>query len=234
MSVPALSIAFFDPEHGLYGNARAGATMLFEGSRANVVQDGPQITASGGGWRAELDGAFALEFQPVADGARLDGLVAHVCNVKGDVGGQRVKCMGTVVETHAPPRWEELDALRTISAVFDSGHAFLAMAQRPRGAPGHGGEDVTGWLLQDGSALPVGDTRISTVYDGAGRQRSAGLELWLDDEEFPRRGSGTVVAGSSLQLEGLEVHAAVFRWRMEDREGTGIYEVWVRDEQEAA
>jgi hypothetical protein len=234
VSAPALSVAFFDPEHGLYGNARAGATMLFEGSGANVVQDGPEIQASGGGWRAELDGAFSLRFEPVTEGARLGGLVAYVCKVKGEVGGQRVRCMGTVVETHAPPHWDDLDALRTISAVFDSGHAFLALGQRPRGAPGHGSEQVTGWLLHEGEALPVADTRISTVYDGAGRQRSAGLELWLADEEFPRRGSGTVVAGSSLKLAGLEVHAAVFRWRMEDREGIGVYEVWVRDEPAAA
>ena len=42
------------------------------------------------------------------------------------------------------------------------------------------------------------------------------------------------MAGSSLQLEGIEVHAAVFRWRMDDREGAGSYQLWVRDEPAAA
>ena len=78
--------------------------------------------------------------------------------------------------------------------------------------------------------LGVEDARISTVYDAEGRQRSAGLELWLPGEEFPRRASGTVVAGSSLELEGLNVHAAVFRWRMEEREGLGAYELMMRDQ----
>jgi len=82
--------------------------------------------------------------------------------------------------------------------------------------------------------LTTEDARISTVYDGEGRQRSAGLELWIANEDFPRRLSGTVLAGSSLQLERVDVHAAIFRWRMEDREGAGAYELWVRRDQEAA
>jgi len=177
---------------------------------------------------------FVLEFQPIVGGAALDGVTAHLCNVTGTVGATDVRCLGTVGETQTAPAWDELDALRSVSAVFDEGHAFLAMAQRPRGAPGHGQEEVSTWLLHEGTPLTVEDARISTVYDGEGRQRSAGLELWIIGEDFPRRLSGTVVAGSSLQLERVDVHAAIFRWRMEDREGAGAYELWVRREQEAA
>ena len=83
-------------------------------------------------------------------------------------------------------------------------------------------------LLEEGRFLEVEDARISTVYDGDGRQRSAGLELWLPGEEYPRRGSGLVVAGSSLQLEEIEVHAAIFRWRLDGREGIGAYELMAR------
>ena len=170
----------------------------------------------------------------MANAARLGGLTAHLCEVSGEVGGRRVSCLGTVGETRSAPAWEDLDVLRSISAVFDREHAFLALARRGRGAPGHGEEHVVGWLLQGGEPFAVEDTRLSTVYDGEGRQRSAGLELWLPGEEFPRRGAGTVVAGSSLQLEGIDVHAAIFRWRMEDREGMGAYELWVRSEPQAA
>lgn len=234
MSTPALSIAFFDPEHGLHGNARTGTTLLFEGSASNVLPEGPAIEREGGGWRAELEGAFSLAFAPVAEGAPLGPVTAHVCEVSGTVGAQEVSCLGTLAETRTPPAWEHLDALRTISAVFDSDNAFLALARRPRGAPGHDEDQVIGWLLRGGEPLAVEDTRLSTVYDQAARQRSAGLELWMPGEEFPRRLAGTVVAGSSLALEGLEVHAAIFRWRMEDREGTGAYEVWARTEVQAA
>jgi hypothetical protein len=114
--------------------------------------------------------------------------------------------------------------------LFDEGHAFLALARRPRGALGHGDERTVAFLVEEGELLAVEDARISTVYDGDGRQRSASLELWLPGEEFPRRASGTVAAGTSLELEGLRVHAAVFRWRMEEREGLGAYELMVRDE----
>jgi len=234
VSEPALSIAFFDPEHGLHGSARSGTTLLFEGSSAKVLPDGPEILRDGNAWRAHLEGVFALTFEPVAPPASLGGVHAHVCAVTGDVGGRAVSCLGTVGETHAPPSWDELGVLRSVSAVFDREHAFLALARRPLGAAGHDVERITGWLLAGGEPLAVENTRLSTVYDGGGRQRSAGLELWLPGEDFPRRGSGTVVAGSSLQLDGLDVHAAIFRWRMDNREGTGAYELWVRSEPEAA
>ncbi|MEX2412358.1 MAG: hypothetical protein WD399_01735, partial [Thermoleophilaceae bacterium] len=128
----------------------------------------------------------------------------------------------------------ELDAVRAISALFDRDHAFVALSRRPRGAMGHDAERTVAWLLHDGEPLSIEDARISTVYDGEGRQRSASLELWIAGHDFPLRGSGTVVAGSSLALEGIDVHAAVFRWRMEDREGAGSYELMARSAAEAA
>jgi hypothetical protein len=93
---------------------------------------------------------------------------------------------------------------------------------------------VTARLLRDGRAAAVDEARISTVYDSGGRQRSAGLELWLPGEELPHRGSGMVIAGSSLDLEGLRVHTAVFRWRLDGRDGIGAYELMVRTEPPAA
>jgi len=234
VSEPAVSIAFFDPAHGLHGTARAGATVLFEGAGPRVLSEGPAVERRDGGWSAALDGAFALQLDPVAAPVELGDVTAHVCAVKGSVGQTTVACLGTVGETARPPAWAELDAVRSLSALFDRGHAFLALARRPRGAAGHGQEDVAAWLLRAGEPRVVEDARISTVYDGEARQRSAGLELWLPEEDLPHRLSGTAIAGSSLQLEAIDVHAAVFRWRMEEREGVGAYELAVRRGQEAA
>jgi hypothetical protein len=228
VSEPALSLHFFDPEHGLSASARSGATLLFEGSSSSVLPDGPSVTRDGRAWLAELDGAFELRFEPVADTAQLDEVSADFCAVSGLVGRQRVDCFGTVAETREAPSWDELDAVRSIAALFDRDNAFLAIGRRPRGATGHDQEHTAAWLLHEGKVLPVEDARISTVYDGEGRQRSAGLELWIPGEDHPLRGSGTVVGGSSLKLEGVDVHAAVFRWRMEDREGSGAYEMMAR------
>jgi hypothetical protein len=154
--------------------------------------------------------------------------------VRGEAAGRRVECLGTVTETDVPPRWEELDAVRAISALVDEHHAVLALARRPRGAVGHGEEKVTARLLEEEAMVEVETARISTVYDGNGRQRSAGLELWLPGEDFPRRASGLVTAGSSLDLDGLQVHTAVFRWRLDGREGIGAYELMLRLEPPAA
>ena len=234
MSGPAVSIAFFDPEHGLHGTARAGASVLFEGADSRLVAEGPRVEARKGGWRAELGDSFSLRLDPVAAAAPLGGVTVQVCEVSGTVGSAKVSCLGTVGETSTPPAWSELDAMRSLSALFDRKQAFVGLARRRRGAQGHGQEQVAAWLLQDGDLVEVEDARISTVYDGDGRQRSAGLELWLAEQEFPRRISGTVVAGSSLQLEHIDVHTAVFRWRMDDREGIGAYELAVRQEPLAA
>jgi hypothetical protein len=234
VSAAALALSFFDPAHEIHGTARSGATVLFEGRRPRAIAEGPSIEGSGGGWHAELDGELTLDAEPLSEPAELGGVSARLVRVRGEAGGRRVDCLGTLAETSAAPRWDELDALRTISALVDEHYALLAIARRPRGALGHGEESVTAMLLDGDRFLEVENARVSTVYDGEGRQRSAGLELWLPGEEYPRRGSGVVVAGSSLQLEGLEVHAAVFRWRIDGREGIGAYELMARREPPAA
>jgi len=235
VSGAALSLGLFDPEHGLNVSARAGATLLFEGGRTDIRDEGPEIEATRKGWDARLGSDFDVKLEPVAAGAALgDDVTVHVCSVSGRIGGQKARCLGTVAETHRPPAWDDLDALRSVAAVFDAENAFLALARRPHGALGHDAEEVSAWLLSEGDVVDLTEARLSTVYDGNGRQRSAGLELWVAEQDFPLRGSGTVVAGTSLALEGLDVHAAAFRWRMDDREGAGAYELWLRREPEPA
>jgi hypothetical protein len=233
-AAPAVSVAFFDAARQIYGQARAGTTLLFEGKKSVALSEGPSLEPHGEGLRAELAGRFALELEPLSPEATLGGVVARMCRVRGELGGAEIDCLGTVCETRVVPSWDELDALRTISVLIDDQHGVLALARRPRGALGHGQELTVAWLIDGGELLSVEEARISTVYDGEGRQRSAGLELWLPGEDFPRRASGTVVAGSSLELEGVVVHAAVFAWRVEEREGIGQYDVMVGAERPAA
>jgi hypothetical protein len=234
VSAPALALSFFDAAHDIHGTARSGVTVLFEGRKPSALPGGPQVEASGSGWHAELSDKLSLEFQPVSAAADLGGVRVHVARVRGQAAGRTVDGLGTVSETEVPPEWEELDALRSISALVDEQHALVALARRPRGAVGHGDEEVTARLVEDDAVLEVETARISTVYNGAGRQRSAGLELWLPGEDYPRRGSGLVIAGSSLDLDGLQVHVAIFRWRLDGREGIGAYELMVRLEPPAA
>jgi hypothetical protein len=230
---PATALAFFDPSTGLHGSVRSGLAILFAGG-GEVLGEPPRLTQDGEGWSVELPGRAQLAFEPISGEVVLAGARAQVCRARGQVDGRRVECLGTAIETSDPPAWAELDATRSLSALFDDDHAVLACARRPRGARGHGEEQVVGWLLDGGEPRSVEEIRLSTLYDGEARQRSAGLELWLAGEDFPRRVAGEAKAGVSLALEGLRVHAAVFAWRMEGREGLGAYELTVREEPDAA
>ena len=230
----AYALSFFDPDRELYGTVRSGATILFEHRKPAAHAEEALIDREGDGWRAELDGRLSLRVAPVSREIELDIVGASVCRVTGEVGGRAVNCLGTVTVTREPPRWDELDAVRSISALVDEDNAVFALALRPRGAAGHGEELVHAAMLKDGELMEIEEARLSTVYDGDGRQRSAGLELWPRGEEFSRRGSGQVIAGSSLELETVRVHAAVFRWRIEGRDGIGAYELMVRNEPPSA
>lgn len=230
----AHALSFFDPDHELYGTVRSGATILFEGRKPAAHTEEALIETDSDGWTVELDDRLSLRLTPLSPEVELGLVAATLCRVSGRVGTHDVNCLGSVAITRDPPRWEELDALRSISALVDERDAVFAFASRPRGAAGHGEERVHAAMLKDGELLAIDDARVSTVYDGDGRQRSAGLELWPDGEEFPRRGSGQAIAGSSLELEAVRVHAAVFRWRIEGREGIGAYELMVRNEPPAA
>jgi hypothetical protein len=234
VSGEAFALSFFDPDRELYGITRSGSTILFEGRKPAAHAAGPEVGTEGEAWRAQLPGTLSLLLEPMTPELELGGVTARVCRVSGDVGGRAVACLGTFSITRVTPRWDELDAIRSLSALVDDGNALLALARRPRGATGHGQELVRAGLFVDGQLHQVEEARISTVYDGDGRQRSAGLELWLPGEEFPRRGSGVAVAGSTLELDPVRVHAAVFRWRLDGRDGIGAYELMVRMEPPAA
>jgi hypothetical protein len=228
VSEPALSVAFFDPSRQVHGLARSGATLLFEGARSLVLDEPARLEPSGGGWEVGVGNRFDVRLEPASEPVELAGNRVRVCTVSGSVAGTPVEGLGTVSETLRAPAWDELEALRAISILAGPGHALLAVSRRPRGAPGHGEELTDAVLIADGEVNAVEEARISTVYDGEGRQRNAGLELWLPEEDFPRRASGSVTAGSSLELEGLDVHAAVFAWRLEGQEAVGQYELAVR------
>jgi hypothetical protein len=223
-----VALSFFDSAAGLHGTIRSGLTLLFEGREARAERGPAEIERVGDGWQARASGGVEVTLTPASDTADLGGIAVTVCSVEGRVGGKTISGLGTAAETRRPPEWQDLDLLRAISAVFEPGLAALAIARRPRAAEDHGSELVTAVLIEAGELRAPEDARISTVYDGGGRQYSSGLELWFPGEDYPRRLFGTVQAGTSLELEGLSVHAAAFTWRMEGHVGSGLYELTLR------
>ena len=88
--------------------------------------------------------------------------------------------------------------------------------------------------VEDDAVLEVESACISTSSTTAAGASAARPRAVGAREDHPRRGSGQVIAGSSLDLEGLSVHVAVFRWRLDGREGIGAYELMSRAEPPAA
>ena len=97
---------------------------------------------------------------------------------------------------------------------------------RPAGAENHAEEAIWGALLDAEGVVPLADPRVSTTYDADGHQRRAGLELWVGEEDnYPRRGAGQVLCGSSVALGQLRLDCAFFIWQVDGREGVGRYDL---------
>ena len=226
MTDTPFALTFVDHGADTAATAREGFSLVFRGGEAASSDEPVSVEPQGSGWHASLPGGLELDFEPVADRVELGGMRATFCRVGGG--------LGVISEIHDPPRWQELDATRWVTALFDSRNAVVAFARRPTGAGGHGDELVVAHLWSDGELKSVEDARLSTIYDGEGRPRQSSMELWLPGEDLARRAFGRVTAGASLALEGLDVHAALMTWQMERREGAGLYELTVREPAPAA
>jgi hypothetical protein len=188
-----------------------------------------------GAWRLAAPGGLDLRFSALSPpielrpAAGLEGY-EQVCRVQGTAaGGQQIDCLGQRGHGWGAVRWEELELARTVCAWWDEAHALTLSALRPAAAVGHDAEALTAFLVDDGAepqVLPVAEPRLSTTYDAEGRQRRAGVELWVgEDDELPRRAAGHVACGTSLELGRLRLDCAFFHWRMEGRDGVGRYDV---------
>jgi hypothetical protein len=152
------------------------------------------------------------------------------------VRGQRIAidALGQRGHSWGTPDWDRIALARTVGAWLADDLAVSLTAIRPAGAAHHDEERVAATILDHDPdsdaprATAVVEPRLSTTYDADGRQTAAGLELFVDDEGFPRRAAGEVRCGTTLDLGRLRLHCAFFRWRMEGRTGVGRYDVLAR------
>jgi hypothetical protein len=222
----------FDSEDG-----RSGFHLTFEAVSPPARLDPDHPAARAGGMEG-YDQLCRVTGEATVDGRRIA--------VSGR--GQRGHSWGT-------PDWERIELARTLSAWLDGDAGVSLTAVRPRGTRSHEDEATAAYLFvpaaEDGAgsarggagdggspgdgaehagrpeaqAVPIAEPLLSTTYDGEGRQRHAGLELYVTEDDWPRRAAGEVVAGTTLDLGRLRLDCAFFRWQMDGRSGIGRYDV---------
>jgi hypothetical protein len=188
---------------------------------------------------AEDGQGFALEFSALGeaavlgaddDAARLGGMAGYdqPCRVRGSVrtGGREraLDALGQRGHAWGDADWERIELARTVTAWTDASCAALT-AIRPAGAGDHAAEATWSALWEPEGVIDVEDGRLSTTYDADGHTRRAGLELWAAGAEWPRRGAGEVLCGSSLDLGALRLECSFFSWRLEGHAGVGRYDI---------
>lgn len=175
------------------------------------------------------------EMDPKSDAAKLGGMAGYeqLVRVTGyaTVAGTRRKlaALGQRGHSWGAPDWEKISFARTVTAWLSDESGVTITSVRPASKKGHGDEAVSAFAMQGGEAIPIFDPRLSTTFDGEGRQRHAGLELYVNKgDEYPHRAAGEVICGTTLDLGRLRMDSAFLRWRMEGREGIGRYDVLTR------
>ena len=229
---------------------RSGMGLLFEGTDpvavraegavsedtpAGVVMETLEPLAR---WRVAFGDAFELELEALAPPvalapedpvARAGGMQGYeqLVRVRGTAGGRSIDCLGQRGHSWGAPDWSKIALTRTLSAWLDTETAVSVVTVRPSSAKHHADEAVAATLFASGEPHRVEEPLVSTTFDADGRQRHAGLELWLslDEPGYPYRAAGEVLCGTTLDLGRLRLDAAFFRWRMEGRVGVGRYDV---------
>jgi hypothetical protein len=225
--------------------ARGGVELPAAGDWGGLAVDGlaASVDEPLRRWTVRLEGerGFELAFEalgPPAElaagepAARAGGMAGYeqLCRVTGTVraGGaaRELHCRGQRGHAWGEPDWGRMDSVRALGAWMPDGSGLVMTAVRPAGARHHASDSKWAALLDPAGALVVFEPRLSTTYDGEGRQRRAGLELWVGEEDgHPRQAAGEVLCGSTVELGELRLDCAFFRWHMEGSTGVGHYDV---------
>lgn len=238
-SVPQLeaeSLAFFEPEKGCFGIAGPQVSVMFSGKgdartlAYSVGEDQRPITLDSAHWQAQMQsakGSFNLDWKSRGQAAHLDSSEVIVCDASGRVteNAKRERRFASFGIATLPSRRPGPPILRSLAAVFENGDAFFMNAYRPAVYHGHGDERNDAVLVEGGVSLGVSDARLSTVFSKDDLHTQASLELWLEEDEFPRRISGEAINGTHLELTDRDVALAFYEWTMGPHSGIGYYEI---------
>ena len=110
---------------------------------------------------------------------------------------------------------------------WTTGPAFVLQTVRPIKATNHAEETYWAAMLDGERALAVEDPRSEHDHRTSPAARSARASSCgsSEDDDFPLRGVGEVLAGSTLELGALRLDVAFFGWHIEGRGAIGRYDI---------
>ncbi len=150
----------------------------------------------------------------------------QLCHVSGRLGGRPFDGLGQRGHTWGNPDWDKIALTRSVGAWFGDGSGLALSLVRSAKASNHADEAAWGAAFTTEQSAEVDEVRLSTTTDAEQRQLRAGVELWISsDDDYPHRGQGEVLTGSTLELGALRLDVAFFRWHIEGRTGIGRYDV---------
>jgi hypothetical protein len=225
-----LTVGFADASGTIAGVALDAASGLLLSDGSVAATPVVAVEERDGGWRALAEGKFEVELRPLgAPAVYSGGRREWPCRVRGTAAGQTIDGLGQCALEAKAPDWDALAMVRGISIWLAEDLCFACRAERAARAQSHEQETLEAfiWRGQPLEPAPIFDARLSTTYDGDGRQRRAGLELWEGEEsDFALRIGGEARDVGELVLpDGARLRSAFYVWRHDGREGGGRYDL---------
>jgi hypothetical protein len=124
--------------------------------------------------------------------------------------------------------WDEIEAVRVLSAHLDDGRLIAIVALRPSAAPGHGEEIVAGALGDAEAFAQLDEALISTEFGADGMPTRVGLELYPSPDAIPLRVAADVTATADTLEGGLRRISAALAVRAAGDGGSGALDTLTR------
>lgn len=121
--------------------------------------------------------------------------------------------------------WDEISALRMLSARLPDERLIAIVALRPVSAAGHGDEALAGAVAGADGFDGLEQTLLSTEYDPEGLPRRIGLELYPEHGGLALRVAGEVTATALSESAGVRRLSASLTVRSAGATGVGVLDV---------
>jgi hypothetical protein len=121
--------------------------------------------------------------------------------------------------------WDEIEAVRVLSAALGEERAVALAAVRPAGAAGHGDEAVAAILVSEGAAEQVDEALLSTEYGPDELPRRVGIELYREGDPIPPRVAADVTEAATGREGGVTDVRATLAVRLDGKATSGLYEI---------